>query len=146
MFEGTLLSEGRGTTRPFELIAAPGIDWRWADALNALHLPGVRFRENYDVPTFDKFTGTTCGGVQVHLTDRHAVDPIHTAVAMIVTARQLYPAVFGWRPDHWIDNLTGSNRLRTMVDADASVADVVGAWQQELASFRKQRSPFLIYR
>jgi uncharacterized protein YbbC (DUF1343 family) len=84
--------------------------------------------------------------VQVHLTDRHTVDPIRTAVAMIVTARQLYPAVFGWRPDHWIDNLTGSDRLRTMVDAGASADDVVGAWQPELASFRKQRSPFLIYR
>jgi uncharacterized protein YbbC (DUF1343 family) len=146
MFEGTLLSEGRGTTRPFELIAAPGIDWRWAGALNALGLPGVRFRENYDVPTFDKFTARTCGGVQVHLTDRHTVDPIRTAVAMIVTARQLYPAVFGWRPDNWIDNLTGSDRLRTMVDAGASTDDVVGAWQPELASFRQQRSPFLIYR
>ena len=70
MFEGTLLSEGRGTTRPFELIGAPGIDWRWAEELNAQDLPGVRFRENYSVPTFDKFANQTCGGVQVHLTDR----------------------------------------------------------------------------
>jgi uncharacterized protein YbbC (DUF1343 family) len=146
MFEGTLLSEGRGTTRPFELIGAPGIDWRWADALNALRLPGVRFRENYDVPTFNKFVNQTCGGVQVHLTDRRAVDAIRTAVAMIVTAKQLYPGVFGWRPDNWIDDLTGSNRLRTMVDAGASVDDVVGAWHDELAGFRRQRIPFLLYR
>lgn len=146
MFEGTLLSEGRGTTRPFELIGAPNIDWRWAEALNGLHLPGVRFRENYDVPTFGKFANQTCGGVQVHLTDRRQVDAIRTAVAMIVTAKRLYPGVFGWRPDNWIDNLTGSNRLRTMVDAGASIDDVVGAWQDELTAFRRQRIPFLLYR
>lgn len=146
MFEGTLLSEGRGTTRPFELIGAPGIDWRWAEALNAAGLPGVRFRENYAVPTFDKFVNQTCGGVQVHLTDRHAVDPIRTAVTMIVTVKRLYPTVFGWRPDDWIDDLTGSARLRTMIDAGAGVDDVVGAWQPELAAFRRQRTPFLLYR
>jgi uncharacterized protein YbbC (DUF1343 family) len=145
MFEGTLLSEGRGTTRPFELIGAPGIDWRWADALNALDLPGVRFRENYTVPTFDKFTNQTCGGVQVHLTDRRRIDAIRTATAMIVTAKRLYPGVFGWRPDNWIDDLTGSNRLRTMIDAGASVDDVVGAWHDELAAFGQQRAPFLLY-
>ncbi|MCQ4041205.1 exo-beta-N-acetylmuramidase NamZ domain-containing protein [Streptantibioticus rubrisoli] len=146
MFEGTLFSEGRGTTRPFEMIGAPGIDWRWAEALGALGLPGVRFRENYTVPTFDKFAGTTCGGVQVHLTDRRLVDPITTAVAMIVTARRLYPAVFGWRPDHWIDDLTGSSRLRTMVDAGARTDEVVGAWHNELEAFRRRREPFLLYR
>jgi uncharacterized protein YbbC (DUF1343 family) len=145
MFEGTLLSEGRGTTRPFELVGAPGIDWRWAETLNALGLPGVRFRENYYVPTFDKFVNQTCGGVQVHLTDPHALDPIHTAVAMLVTAKQLYPSVFGWRPDNWIDDLTGSARLRTMIDAGASIEDVVGAWQGELTAFRRDRRPFLLY-
>jgi uncharacterized protein YbbC (DUF1343 family) len=146
MFEGTLLSEGRGTTRPFELIGAPGIDWRWAEALNAMGLPGVGFRENYTVPTFDKFVNQTCGGVQVHLTDRRAVDAIRTAVAMIVTARRLYPSVFGWRPDNWIDDLTGSSRLRTMVDAGASTDEVVGAWTDELDGFRREREPFLLYR
>ncbi|PWI42773.1 DUF1343 domain-containing protein [Streptomyces sp. ICBB 8177] len=145
MFEGTLLSEGRGTTRPFEMIGAPGIDWRWAEELDSCGLPGVRFRENYTVPTFDKFTGTTCGGVQVHLTDRRRVDAIRTVVAMIVTARRLYPSVFGWRPDHWIDDLTGSSRLRTMVDAGADTDDVVGAWEDELARFRAAREPFLLY-
>ncbi len=145
MFEGTLLSEGRGTTRPFELISAPGIDRRWADALNAMDLPGVRFRENYTVPTFGKFTDRTCGGVQVHLTDRTRVDAIRTAVAMIVTAKKLYPGVFGWRPDNWIDALTGSNRLRTMVDAGAPAGDVIGAWADELAAFRRRRRPFLLY-
>lgn len=145
MFEGTLLSEGRGTTRPFEMIGAPGIDWRWAEDLNALGLSGVRFRENYTVPTFGKFTGLTCGGVQVHLTDRRRVDAIGTAVAMFVTARRRYPSAFGWRPDHWIDDLTGSARLRTMVDAGADPQEVTGAWQGELERFRRQREPFLLY-
>lgn len=146
MFEGTLLAEGRGTTRPFELVGAPNLDWRWAEALNAQGLPGVRFREAYFVPTFGKFVGKACGGVQAHLTDRRRVDAIRTAVAMIVTAKRLYPNDFGWRPDNWIDKLTGSARLRTMVDAGASTDDVVGAWQGELAGFRRQREPFLLYR
>lgn len=146
MFEGTLLSEGRGTTRPFEMIGAPGIDWRWAESLNAAALPGVRFRENYYTPTWSKFAGQTCGGVQVHLTDRGSVDAIRTAVTMLVTAKRLYPNVFGWRPDHWIDDLTGSTRLRTMIDAGATVADVVGAWQAELSAFRRSRRTFLLYR
>ncbi|HWC80552.1 MAG TPA: DUF1343 domain-containing protein [Pseudonocardiaceae bacterium] len=145
MFEGTLLSEGRGTTRPFEMIGAPGIDWRWAETLNALNLPGVEFRENYYVPTFDKFVNQTCGGVQVHYTDRRRVDPIGTAVHLMVTAKSLYPKVFGWRPDNWIDDLTGSSRLRTMIDAGADAAEVIGAWQTELAAFRRQRQPFLLY-
>jgi uncharacterized protein YbbC (DUF1343 family) len=84
--------------------------------------------------------------VQVHLTERHDLDPIRTAVTMIVTAKTLYPSVFGWRPDNYIDNLTGSDRLRTMVDAGASADDVVHAWHDELAAFRREREPFLMYR
>jgi uncharacterized protein YbbC (DUF1343 family) len=146
MFEGTVLSEGRGTTRPFEIIGAPDIDWRWADELNAAHLPGVRFRETYFAPTFSKFVGKTCGGVQVHLTDEPSYDPITTAVAMLVTAKRLYPTVFGWRPDNYVDKLSGSARLRTMIDMGAGVADVVGAWQDELSTFRRRRQQYLIYR
>lgn len=146
MFEGTLLTEGRGTTRPFELVGAPNLDWHWAEDLNTRDLPGVVFREAYFVPTFGKFTNQTCGGVQVHLADPTRVDAIRTAVAMIVTAKRRYPGEFGWRPDNWIDHLTGSARLRTMVDAGATTDDVVGAWQDELAAFRSLRRPFLLYR
>ncbi|OLR89718.1 exo-beta-N-acetylmuramidase NamZ family protein [Actinokineospora bangkokensis] len=146
LFEGTVLSEGRGTTRPFEIIGAPGIDWRWAEALTALGLPGVRFREHYFVPTFGKFSGEACGGVQVHVTDPRRVDAIRTAVAMLVTARQVHPDVFAWRADGYIDKLSGSGRLRRMVDAGAGVDQVVAAWSGEQAAFRDLRRRHLLYR
>jgi uncharacterized protein YbbC (DUF1343 family) len=146
MFEGTVLSEGRGTTRPFEIIGAPGMDWRWAEALNRAKLPGVRFRETYFVPTFSKWVNQTCGGVQLHITDERRFQPIRTAVTMLVTAKQVHPDVFGWRPDNYIDKLSGSARLRTMVDAGASVDEVTGAWRAELGAFAKLREKYLIYR
>ncbi|MGH3861707.1 exo-beta-N-acetylmuramidase NamZ family protein [Actinokineospora sp.] len=146
LFEGTVLSEGRGTTRPFEIIGAPGLDWRWAEELNALGLPGVRFREQYFVPTFGKFVGGACGGVHVHITDERRFEAIRTSVAMLVTVKRLFPAVFAWRPDLFIDKLTGSDRLRRMVDAGADTAEIVGAWQAELADFRRLREPYLLYR
>ncbi|HJP77411.1 MAG TPA: DUF1343 domain-containing protein [Pseudonocardiaceae bacterium] len=146
LFEGTVMSEGRGTCRPFETVGAPNIDWHWAETLNTMNLPGVEFRENYYVPTFSKFVGQTCGGVQVHITDPRRIDAIRTAVAMIVTAKKLYPSIFGWTSNNYVDNLSGSARLRTMVDAGASTEDIVGAWQGELAAFRTERQPFLIYR
>ncbi|WP_091515944.1 MULTISPECIES: exo-beta-N-acetylmuramidase NamZ family protein [Amycolatopsis] len=145
LFEGTLFSEGRGTTRPFEIIGAPGVDWRWRDALSALHLPGVEFRETYFVPTFGKFVNETCGGVQLTVTEPHSFDAIRTAVAMLVTAKKLHPDLFGWRPDLAIDKLSGSGRLRTMIDAGAGVDEVVGSWQAELAGFVSRRRPYLIY-
>jgi uncharacterized protein YbbC (DUF1343 family) len=146
LFEGTVLSEGRGTTRPFEIIGAPGLDWRWAQRLNEAGLPGVRFREVYFAPTFSKWVNQVCGGVQVHITDERSFEAIRTAVTMIVTARQVYPEVFGWRADFWIDKLSGSDRLRRMVDAGAGAGDVVAAWRDELAAFRRQRESYLLYR
>ncbi|MGW4485965.1 exo-beta-N-acetylmuramidase NamZ family protein [Amycolatopsis sp. NPDC004368] len=146
LFEGTLFAEGRGTTRPFEIIGAPGVDWHWRDKLEALNLPGARFRETYFVPTFSKFVNETCGGVQLTVTDPKAFDAITTAVAMLVTAKQVAPQAFGWRPDYAIDLLSGSDRLRTMIDAGAGIDEVTGAWRTELAAFDRQRRPYLIYR
>ena len=146
MFEGTVFSEGRGTTRPFEIIGAPGLDWRWREKLGELGLPGVHFRETYFVPTFNKFVDQTCGGVQLTVTDPREVDAIRTAVAMLVTAKQLYPSTFAWRPDHYIDLLSGSDRLRMMVDAGAGIDEIVGSWQAELKEFVGKRQQYLIYR
>jgi uncharacterized protein YbbC (DUF1343 family) len=144
LFEGTNLSEGRGTTHPFELLGAEGIDGRWATEAEQVGLPGVHFREAYFAPTFSKFQGKTVGGVQIHVHDRAAYDPIRTGIALLVTAKKVWPG-FAWRSDDWIDKLTGSTRVRTMIDAGATADDVVAAWRDELASFRRVRREYLVY-
>ncbi|GAA3024675.1 exo-beta-N-acetylmuramidase NamZ family protein [Streptomyces glomeratus] len=144
LFEGTGLSEGRGTTRPFELLGAEGIDGRWAAEAERLGLPGVHFREAYFTPTFSKFQGKTVGGVQIHVHDRDAYDPVRTGIALLVTARKVWSG-FAWRPDAWIDRLTGSARVRTMIDAGATADEVVAAWQGELHAFRRVRERYLVY-
>ncbi|MFJ8084429.1 exo-beta-N-acetylmuramidase NamZ domain-containing protein [Streptomyces sp. NPDC096205] len=145
LFEGTNLSEGRGTTRPFELLGAEGLDGRWAAAANELALPGVRFREAYFAPTFSKFQGRTVGGVQIHVHDRAAYDPVRTGIALLVTAKRAWSG-FAWRADNWIDKLTGSTWVRTAIDSGAGVDDVVAGWQEELAAFRRVRQEYLLYR
>ncbi|GGQ65149.1 exo-beta-N-acetylmuramidase NamZ family protein [Streptomyces flaveolus] len=145
LFEGTNLSEGRGTTRPFELLGAEGVDGRWAAAANEVGLPGVRFREAYFAPTFSKFQGKTVGGVQLHVHDRAAFDPVRTGIALLVTARRSWDG-FAWRPDNWIDKLTGSTQVRTMIDAGADTDEVVDGWESELAAFRRTRRQYLLYR
>jgi len=145
LFEGTNLSEGRGTTRPFELLGAEGIDGRWAAAANELGLPGVHFREAYFAPTFSKFQGRTVGGVQIHVHDRAAYDPVRTGVALLVTAKRGWSG-FAWRSDNWIDKLTGSTQVRTAIDAGAGPDEVVAGWREELAAFRRIRKEYLLYR
>ncbi|MGH8822966.1 MAG: exo-beta-N-acetylmuramidase NamZ family protein [Jiangellaceae bacterium] len=149
LFEATALSEGRGTTRPFELIGAPEIDHRWEEALNARQIPGVSFREAYFNPTFSKHAGNVCGGVQVYVHDRDTYDPIRTGLTMIIAARQEFPQ-YRWRSQDgptsfWLDKLTGSDRARLAIDAGADIDEVVDGWQDELAEFRKVREKYLIY-
>ncbi|MEU3094375.1 DUF1343 domain-containing protein [Streptomyces sp. NPDC006967] len=145
LFEGTNLSEGRGTTRPFELLGAEGIGRSWAEEANGLGLAGVRLREAYFAPTFSKFQGRTIGGVQVHVHDRESFDPVRTGVGLLITARRSWSG-FAWRPDNWIDKLTGSTLVRTMIDAGADTDEVVDGWQEELAGFRRMRREYLLYR
>lgn len=144
LFEGTTLSEGRGTTRPFETIGAPGIDWRWAEALNERGIDGIRFRETWFEPISGKHAGRTCGGVALHRTGD--VDPVAAAAHMLVTARELYPEVFGWRSDGMADLLYGSDRLRGAIDAGAGAEEIIASWEPDIARFREQREPHLLYR
>ncbi len=145
MFEGTNLSEGRGTTRPFELVGAPYVDERWAQELRDQKHPGVLIREAYFTPTFSKHVNKSCAGVQLQVTDPSTFDALRTGTDMIVAAKRIYGSEFAWRSDNWIDKLTGSTRFRTMVDAGASTDEVVAAWQDELAAFDAKRREHLLY-
>ncbi|MFD4510514.1 exo-beta-N-acetylmuramidase NamZ domain-containing protein [Streptomyces sp. NPDC058457] len=127
LFEGTNLSEGRGTTQPFEIVGAPYLDARFAPALAELALPGVHFRDLRFVPAFHELAGRPLRGVQLHITDRAAFAPVRTAVAMLAVLRRLYPDDFAWHTTpggaegtghrHFVDLLWGSDRLRRAVDA-----------------------------
>jgi uncharacterized protein YbbC (DUF1343 family) len=154
LFEGTRLSEGRGTTRPFELIGAPWIDGdRLADAMNARGLPGVHFRPAFFEPTFQKHVAQTCGGCQLHVLDRRSFRPVRTAVELIAEFRRQDPARFAWREPPYeyehdkqpIDILYGSPRLRTIIDADGDVAALVASWKADEDAFRRTREKFLLY-
>jgi uncharacterized protein YbbC (DUF1343 family) len=146
LFEGTNLSEGRGTTRPFELIGAPYIEsWKLVDALNAKHLSGVAFREAYFQPTFSKYTNQSVGGLQIYVTNREAYQPVRTALTIIDTVKKLYPNDFQWRSDNWIDKLLGTDTVRKELDTGESVDDIVAEWQKDLDAFKQLREKYLLY-
>jgi len=149
LFEATNMSEGRGTTRPFELIGAPYVDYKWAQALQTKKIPGVEFREAYFTPSISKNANLLCGGVQVQITDPHKVEAITAATHMIVEARKLYPG-FAWReenpPGRWIDLLTGSDRFRTMLTADATAEEIIAAWKSETDAWTARRAKYLLYK
>jgi uncharacterized protein YbbC (DUF1343 family) len=154
LFEGTKLSEGRGTTRPFELIGAPWIDGeRLADAMNARKLPGVHFRPVFFEPTFQKHAKQTCGGCQVHVLDRQCFRPVRTAVELIAEFGKQAPDRFAWREPPYeyehekqpIDILFGSDSLRETIDAGKDVGAFVAGWKTEEESFRQLRQKYLLY-
>jgi uncharacterized protein YbbC (DUF1343 family) len=154
LVEGTCLSEGRGTTRPFELIGAPFIQSRvYAESLNALELPGVWFRPAHFEPTFQKWKGEMCGGVQIHITDRNAFEPYITGVAVLSAARSLYPDLFGWRKPPYeyereklpIEILCGGQEIPRMIELGTPIDKIRQSWQSDIASFLRQRKPYLLY-
>lgn len=154
LFEGTKLSEGRGTTRPFELVGAPWVDGeRLAAAMNARGLPGVHFRPAFFEPTFQKHAKTTCGGVQVHVIDRRVFGPVRTAVELLAEFRRQDPARFAWREPPYeyehekqpIDILYGTDALRTTLDAGGDVAALAGSWAREEEAFRRQSEAYRLY-
>jgi uncharacterized protein YbbC (DUF1343 family) len=154
LLEGTNLSEGRGTTRPFEIFGAPWLDGqRLADDLAREGLEGVRFRPCSFTPTWDKHKGQRCHGVQIHLLYPRGMDSVRLGVAALVHARAQDPARFRWRTEKYefvddkpaIDLLTGSDAFRTRVEAGAQVASLCAMWDAERAAFLGERQRFLLY-
>ncbi len=152
LFEGTNLSEGRGTTRPFEIVGAPFLDGHaWVAALAAAQLPGVRFRPLTFRPTFHKFAGKPCGGVQLHVVDRAAFRPYRTGVALIAAARELGGDDFRWRTEPYefvadppaIDLLTGSDEVRKAIERGARIDDIQATFVPFEGEFAERRRPAL---
>jgi uncharacterized protein YbbC (DUF1343 family) len=153
-FEGTQISEGRGTTRPFELIGAPYIHAEtYAKQLNDLNLPGVFFRSCIFRPTFQKHAGTSCGGVQIHVLDRGAFEPVITGVAMVKVAYDLYPKEFRWKepPYEYVydrnpfDVIAGTSSIRQAFQKESTIEDIQQSWAEGLSSFRRAREKYLLY-
>src|SRR5215470_12635458 len=151
LFEGTLLSEGRGTTRPFELLGAPWIDAeRFAGAMNELGLEGVFFRPAGFEPTFQKHARQPCGGCQIHVTNRQAFRPVKTGVALIEMFRRFDPVRFEWRQPPYeyerekmpIDILAGSEVLRQQIESGLPVEQIAASWRDDEEEFRRLRQPY----
>jgi uncharacterized protein YbbC (DUF1343 family) len=154
LFEGTLLSEGRGTTRPFELVGAPWIEAeRFAREMNQLRLPGAHFRPAVFEPTFQKHARQACGGCQIHVTDRASFKPVLTGVALIEMFHRFDPAKFAWRQPPYeyekekspFDILAGSDVLRGQIERGMRAMEIAASWQDDEAAFRKLREPYLLY-
>lgn len=155
LLEATNLSEGRGTTRPFELFGAPFIKSSpLIRRLEDFRLPGVHFRATAFQPTFQKYAGRLCHGAQIHITHTNRFRPFKTAVAVLCAVRELYPKRFRWsRPPYEyetrkrpIDILAGNDRLRARIDAGADLSDMEKAWQRETARFdRRVRPKYRLY-
>jgi len=154
MLEGTNISEGRGTTRPFEIIGAPFVDpYALVAELRKDHLPGVLFRPLHFQPTFHKFAGEVCGGIQLHVVDRDSFKPVITGVAIISAIRRLYPDLFAWKtpPYEYVydklpfDIINGSARIREQIESSVSVFEIEASWHNELSDFAERRRGYLLY-
>lgn len=150
LLEGTTVSEGRGTTQPFELFGAPWVDGAaLADRLNARNLPGVRFRPAWFRPSASRFAGATCGGVQLHLTDRRAFAGVRTGLHILAALRALYPEQVQWtggeRRGAFVDLLLGSDAPRLALERAESLDALLAGWQPDLAAFAVARRAFLLY-
>jgi len=152
--EGTELSEGRGTTKPFELNGAPYIDpWEWVSALEKYSFAGVTYRQTFFQPTFQKHAKTTCGGLQLHVTDREAFTPVIVGVAMIKAAYDLYKDGFEWKREAYeyvfdknpFDVVCGTDKIRKAIESGGSVEDIRDSWNAGLREFGEIRAKYLLY-
>lgn len=151
LFEGTNLSEGRGTTKPFEMIGAPWLDGKaTAEAMNRHGLPGVVFHPVYFTPMFSKHKGELCGGVQVYVTDRAEYRAVRTGLYLLKQVQDLHADHFEWLPPYkegskpFIDLLTGSDRVRLTLH-ETSAERIADDWDREAAEWSKTREAYLIY-
>lgn len=153
-FEGTQISEGRGTTKPFELIGAPYIQpEEYAQKLNEIGFPGVFFRSCVFRPTFQKHGGVSCGGVQIHVTDRAQFEPVIVGVAMVKLAYEMYSSDFRWKepPYEYVydrnpfDVIAGTSTLRESFERGESLDSIRAKWEAPLAEFCKVREKYLLY-
>ncbi len=145
IIEGTNLSEGRGTTKPFELFGAPWIDgFVLSKKLNDLHLPGVKFREVWFTPTFSKFSAQQCGGCQLHVTDRNVYQPIVTTLAILSVIKKEYGSKLEFHPEYF-DKVLGTSSVREALERDEPVDKIVAGFKPGLDGFAKLRAPYLLY-
>ena len=154
LLEGTMLSEGRGTTRPFELIGAPWLDGELLAArMNRVGLKGVHFRPVSFEPTFQKHARATCGGCQIHVTSREDFAPVEVGVALIGECYGSAPDQFKWRDPPYeyehdkmpIDILAGSATLREQIEQQVPLEDIIASWRPGEAEFAGLRQPYLLY-
>jgi uncharacterized protein YbbC (DUF1343 family) len=154
LIEGTMMSEGRGTTRPFEFIGAPYIKPHlYAEYLNSLGLAGVHFRPAYFEPAYQKWAGVTCGGVQVHVSDRNVFEPYLTGISVIAAARRLFPDGFEWRKPPYeyeyekmpIDLLCGNSEIAQLIEHGAQPEAVCQTWAGDVRNFLTRREAYLLY-
>jgi uncharacterized protein YbbC (DUF1343 family) len=150
LFEGVNVSEGRGTTRPFEYIGAPWInDEKWAEKLNDLLLPGVRFRASSFIPTFWRFKDEVCHGVQLHLTDRSRFQPVLTGLHMIATLLSMDSGKVVWEKSneeaYHFDLLAGTDKTRKLLMQGASVDEISKDWLIGVEKFMAERRNNLLY-
>jgi uncharacterized protein YbbC (DUF1343 family) len=152
--EGTELSEGRGTTLPFFLNGSPFIDpYAWAAELRKFDFRGIAFREAYFRPWFAEFAGETCGGIQLHVTDREAFKPVILGIAMVKTAYELYPDHFQWRQNAYeyvfdknpFDVICGTDKIRKQIEDGISLDEIQNSWDNGIKKFANDRKEFLIY-
>jgi uncharacterized protein YbbC (DUF1343 family) len=155
LIEGTNLSEGRGTTRPFHLVGAPWLDpWTLANDLGRADLSGFAFRPCYFTPTFQKHAGVLCGGVEVHVTDRRTIDAFYAYLVIIEKARAQNKRKFAWRKPPYeyeyvkppIDILCGTSDVREAIEAGRSVRGFRDAFASQARAFEVVRKPYLLYR
>ncbi len=145
LLEGTNLSEGRGTTQPFEVFGAPWINgFVLTKKLNELHLPGVKFREVWFSPTFSKFQNEQCRGAQLHITNRDTFQPIATTLAILSTLKQLYGDKLEFHDDYF-DHVVGTPNIREALERGESVKNITAHFQSGLDNFVEFRKPFLLY-